>query len=97
LKAKLNELDQEQLNKDFLITNVPMNDEINADSVVKNIFSLLRCDDRDITKKYKFFNNKLEQEGSITISVSQRKLWPIFWEQILPDDAMTKEQKKKFT
>jgi hypothetical protein len=74
LKAKLNELDQEQLNKDFLITNVLMDDEINADSVVKNIFNLLLCDGRDITKKYKFFNNKLEQEGSITISVSHLKM-----------------------
>jgi hypothetical protein len=109
LKVKFNELDQEQLNEDFLITNVPMNDEINADSVVMNIFNLLRCDGRDITKKYKFFNNKLEQQGSITISVSHlkmrllkksffvinvRKLGPIFWEQILP---LTKEQNKKFT
>jgi hypothetical protein len=104
-KAKLNELNQEQLNNDVLITNLPMNDGINADSVVKNIFNLLRCDDRDITKKYKILNNKTgtrrkyhhicltfkDDTTKEKFLCNKRKLGPIFWEQILPD-AMTKDQ-----
>jgi hypothetical protein len=103
--AKLNELNQEQLNKDVLITNLPMNDEINADSVVKNIFNLLHCDDRDITKRYKILNNKTgtirkyhhicltfkDEATKEKFLCNKRKLGPIFWEQILPD-AMTKDQ-----
>jgi hypothetical protein len=103
LKSKMNEIQQEKINNEVLITHLPINSEIDVEVLTDKLVKLFCCDSRNIIKKQSILNNKTGAKQnyhhiSLTFKddiskqsfLSKKKQHgPIFWKQFFPGSMMT--------
>jgi hypothetical protein len=106
-KADINEINQDKLMKDILITNLPINNNFSTTQIVEKVFQILNCDVGSITKQYSVLHNKTAFNTNfhhINISFTHESAkenflkrkkdnGPIFWQQILPHSLLTDDNK----
>jgi hypothetical protein len=65
LKSDINELHQERLNCDAVISNLPINQHISTDEIVKNILQYVNMSTDQVAGYYNVMKNKFDGQGKI--------------------------------
>jgi hypothetical protein len=106
-KAELNELKQDRLMRDVLITNLPINNNFNTTQIVETIFQTLHCDIGTVANQYSILRNKtasnrnyhhinvtfVSEDAKETFLKRKKNNGPILWQQLLPVSVLTEDNK----
>jgi uncharacterized protein (DUF2344 family) len=65
LKSDINELHQERLNCEAVISNLPINQSISTDEIVKNILQYVNMSTDQVAGYYNVMKNKFDGQGKI--------------------------------
>jgi predicted RNase H-like nuclease (RuvC/YqgF family) len=103
LKGEVNDLQQQRLNKDIIISNLPIVDNLDTKTVFEKILQLFKIDQSVICKQYNVINTSRNyhhinvtfttEEAKIAFLDKKKELGVLLWQQLLPENLLTDSNK----
>jgi predicted RNase H-like nuclease (RuvC/YqgF family) len=103
LKGELNDLQQQRMNKDIIISNLPIVDNLDTKTVIEKILQLFEIDQSVISKQYNVINTSRKyhhinvtfttEEAKIAFLDKKKEHGVLLWQQLLPENLLTDSNK----